>query len=182
MSNKGIEILIEPQGALQGIKYSEAEFESDFYLDSVSAVFYVMSNVLYGNDVCFVLRINGIEYKTLSAELVIFLEELLGLIEFANGNKSPKYSLDFYEQGANYSLKFEKTNDELYILEFIDRSNPSEIVRSEGTLLDLNFLLYTFYCRFIFLANKFCSEMSKNELYLEWKINTYRMFKMEESN
>ncbi|SDH43341.1 hypothetical protein [Chitinophaga filiformis] len=181
MSNKGLEILIEPQWALQGTKYSEAEFESDFDLDSVSAVFYVMSNVLYGNGVCFELRISGREYKTLSAELVIFLEELLGLIEFTNRNEVSKHSLDFYEQGANYSLKFEKANDGLYVLEFIDRSNPSELVKSEGLLLDLNFLLYTFYCRFIFLANKFCPEMSQNELYLEWKINVSRMFKMEES-
>lgn len=179
--DKGFEILIAPKVALQGIKYSEREFESDFDLDSVSAVFYVMASVLYSNDVCFELRINDREYNTLSAELVIFLEELLGLIEFINKIEVPRYSLDFYEQGANYSAEFEKANDGLYVLEFIDRSNPSEVVKSEGTLLDLNLLLYTFYSRFVFLVNKFCPEMSKNELYLEWKMNASRIFKMEES-
>jgi len=176
MSHKSFEVTIEFNNELSTIGQSEEDFASEFELDDLITVFYIITNELSNNNVSFGLKVEGRAYPALTAEFSIFLECLSGVVDFVNETDISKHTFDFYEQGINYLFRFEKINDQEYRLAFEDLNSSSEIVMVRGTLLDLNLVLYTFYSRFIFLVDKLCTAIRQNELYVEWKDNLDKKF------
>lgn len=166
MSDKIFEFFIESKPDSYGIAVEEIEF--DFILDSVVGVFNIITSILYANDIRFVLKINGKNYPTFDTEFAIFLECFSGVLDFSYGSNLQVYNFDFYEQGINYSFKFRKLDAIYYVLKFNDGKNPEiQIVR--GRFHELRFLSQRFFDDFIFLSNKYCTNITNNELFVDWK-------------
>jgi hypothetical protein len=145
-------------------------YDYDDELDNMISVFSDLTRAFSDRGIIFILSINNVVYQTMEVEFSIFLESFCELVAFIQDQSINRYELDFYEQGINYTLMFEKVSNEYYSLQFTDRNIPGFVpVCMEGSLLGLQLMLLTFYTRFTFLANKVCPAISKTKLYTEWR-------------
>lgn len=154
----------------------EYKFEYDNELQTVASIFDDLCVVFYENGIHFILQVNDTIYPTWDFELSIFLESFIDLVAFANRKDLNKCEVEFYEQGLNYWLGFEKADEKSYKLNFIDKRGTPNTYHLEGSLLELNLDLFTFYSQVVFLIDKFCTSINNREMFIEWKAVVSRQF------
>lgn len=144
-------------------------YEYDEEYDTITSVFHDLSYAFFDRGIHFVLKLNEKICPTTKWELSLFLDSFLDLVRFANDKDTNTYNLEFYEQTARYTFTFEKEEGLSYNLVFVDKDIPdSGSIQGQGTLLDLNLSLFTFYSRLIFLAEKICPSIGSNSFFVEW--------------
>lgn len=183
MINSKFLLQIESKGELKQI-FNESDleahikdiFEFGFDVDNIVGLFYVITNVLYNNGITLYMEVDSKHFPTQATELSILLERFNSLVAFANDQGIQTCQFQFFEQGYEYELNFNKINDSRYSLEFIDKVPPSTILNVEGELLNLNLMFFMLYSKVTFLVGNLCPRMSTSSVYIEWKAEINELF------
>jgi len=161
----------------EDIDYSEYEFDEEY--DSVTSVFYSLSESFYERGIELLLKICDHDCINFGVELSILFEEFHNFVNFVNNNSENEYALHFYEQGANRLLSFKKNEKGEYSLIFEDHSIVGfERLNASGTVLDLNLMLFTLFSKVRFLADKLCPSITKASMYSVWVDKIEGVFKL----
>ncbi len=169
MINQALAVRIECEQQLLIKDIDNELYEYDTELESITSVFWDLSKSFYDRNILFTLEVKDVVYITYHSELCIFLETFYDIVLFATNKEVKAYDLDFFEPGARYLLSFKRKDSDYYSLEFIDRDiSDFRPVYTEGSFLDLNLMLVTFYYRVTFLTKKICPSITTNEMYNNW--------------
>ena len=181
MIEKTFAIGIECRNPLfpEDIDYSEYDFDEE--LDSVTGMFYSLSESFYQREILLYLKICEHNCINFSVELSILLEDFHRFVYFVNNDEEKEYRLHFYEQGADRFLSFNKIKDGEYSLIFDDRSILGfECLSTTGTVLDLNLMLFILFSKVCFLANKMCPSIVNSPMYTAWNSDIRKIFNLQE--
>lgn len=175
MRENNFTVLLEIENEIGRNIIGDPNYQYDDELDMLMSVFSDLSHFFYDNKIRFILNINNVIYSTWDCEFSLFLESMLELVVFSNKKDVLTCQFEIFEQGVHYIFLFDKIND-MYKLKFNDIENSSETVSSEGFLLELNFMLFSFYSRLVFLTQKLCPSISNSKMFCEWKNLVSREF------
>jgi hypothetical protein len=170
MKIQNFELLIGSTRHLVNKDIDENLYEYDAEFDSLTNVFYDLSNVFYERGIIMTLNIQGLRQDTHQCELSILLESFKDLIIFATNSESKVYELDFYEQGARYLLSFNKIDAESYSLNFNNRDVEGfELIQTKGSILELQLMLFSFFSQIVFFTDTICPAIANTVMYKDWK-------------
>ena len=168
MIKKAFVIALECKQPLLAKDIDHSEYEFDDEYNSLTSVFYNLSESFYERGIVLHLKICDHECYNDGVELSILLEDFHNFTKFANNDEN-EYKMHFYEQGADRLLTFKKIGDGEYTLMFEDHDiRGFEPLSTVGSVLDLNLMLFTLFCKVRFLANKMCPSIAKHDRYINW--------------